>query len=633
MIFLDEFVVNQLGSGNFCGIVLSLTVVGSLLKVGASVSCTEVETIKTIIAMSLSQKEELVVLAGLELLPILRDSPKNYGEISEELMQSVVPLLSWEGAIIRQHAYSGLMSVCEMCDCEIAGLFDSIWSLQSSGLVGESDVGNYILVIAHIIELSKDISDDSIAVLVGFLDFIFSLDCVEKCGGLSIVSSIFQKRPSLLPELLPRVSDVLKESMNFANDDVQCQSLVFLGNLSKNFGVASLNFISESFERIGQLIDESQPGTRIYCASLRAGCTIIKFCEDDTLIPRVVKACCELIQSCHWDHRLVGCENIKLIGHQMGDVLEGLIEMIEKEEELEVLKVGIEAVGKVVKGQGDFGRAFSIIDNIIGGRIAFLGGSVNGLYESPPEFIESFLELVSIFLGSNPANSPEVISFLISWMEQSSGRVVCCILGSLIVGFRFCEIADEAISRCLIFIRNIIGEVESCELRQNISSFFVSVCEKSVSLVLEFIDTLEDWWRSGQAKVVGRRESNSNIGVALLRIFVGGGQVSRSIIEEIFLDFPPSDSSETNRMGTLMNEIVKEDSNGDFCKCFVFSVSEILIETAEQHRSRKLKGEVYCSLSSTFCKIVEGRGDLQGEIVERFLGNTEKQQRILSFFS
>jgi hypothetical protein len=183
------------------------------------------------------------------------------------------------------------MTVCEMCDCEIEGLFESIWSLHSSGFVQGSDFGHYILLLAHIIDLSKDLGDDFVEIVNPFLDFIFGQDCIEKYSGLSLVSSIVKKRPSLLGDILPRVSGILGESLSFANDDVQCQGLGFVENIAKHFGSASLPFVSGSFDFVVQMIEEGTPGTRVYCTSLRTGSIIIKFCEDDTLLHAIEGAC------------------------------------------------------------------------------------------------------------------------------------------------------------------------------------------------------------------------------------------------------------------------------------------------------------------------------------------------------
>jgi hypothetical protein len=520
-----------------------------------------------------------------------------------------------------------------MCDSEIEGLFESIWSLQSSGLVQESDVGNYILVLAHIIELSNDVSDANIEVLIPFLDFVFGLECIEKAGGLSLVSSILKKRPSLVGELLPRVSDILSESLRFANDDVQCQGLSFIENLARNFGGSCLPFISGWLDSIGELIETSRPGTRRFSSGMRTGSVIVKFCDDDTLLPLIGKICVDLIESEHSDLRQIACESVRLIGKKAAGLFDRMAALIEKEEDLEVLNVGLAALGQIVKSEGNFDGAFLVVEGIFGGRIAFLGNSADRLYDSPAEFIQHFLDFVSIFLRSGSEKGKEVISFLISWMERALPPVVSSIVGSLITGLRFCDVEESEVSRCLEFVSGIVGEVENFEHRQNISCLLRSVSEKWVGQVVGFIGALEQWWGEGQSQIVGRRESNSNIGVALLQICFEGGSVTGEIVEAIMRDFPPRDVGETNRMGTLMNEIVKKDSGGSFHESFVVGVSHLVTESEEQIRLRKLKPEVYCELSSTFRAIVSGREDVQGKLLEQFGGNSEKQARLLSFFS
>ncbi|OHT05621.1 hypothetical protein TRFO_26568 [Tritrichomonas foetus] len=650
--FIKGKVVENLNnSQSLPNVILGLCILRPLLQYATDSMVSEIELIQKSLQSALSVPQELIQRAALLVINVFDESFDGLSDISITLMQSVIPLLISPNKAIRNNAANAFLSLCELCDTEIDGLFNTLWSLHINHSVPPNSYDDYILILARVLQLSQDITDEELSQVLAFIEGVFANEeqIVEKAISLNVLSALFTKNSSLHNTLLPKIIPVLNSSLTYQNEDVICQALVFLTNLVKSYRKEVLPFVSNYFSYIVEIISEMDIQRRCFLRSMNTAASIIKFCDDTTLIPPLTKAIIELFYDSDLNTIIDVCNFIAMTSRQLAQVqseaikpiFTALVKIVKERNDNDLFNASLEALSKLFKRCRRLEPPYfdqisqDLINCVFTGKILLLGNDPQKLFDLPSENTGYLLDFIDVYLRVQPPNANEIYNVLLQWMSKSDEIVVVPIIGAITETLKRTNIDVQILTGIIQYLQGIAPNVTDVQLRQNISYFlstFLFKFQDQVPLISQFIPILNAWWEDGKTKAVGYQHCFSNIAVLYLRLFVNGAQLPIPIVISAIEVFPPADETETENMADLIIHILSNQQIPDLFGPSCISIANLLTKPPTNKNMKKISQETLGKLQQLFRTIVSANETIKNHLLQLYSKNQEKQQIISQYF-
>ena len=651
-----DFVKNKVSeyfnmNESYHNVVLALCILHHLLKYSPDVLVSDLDFILRVFQTSLSTNNELIQLAALIAIEVCNESFEEISDILLPLMQCVMPFLIAPSRLIRNTSANAFLSLCDLCDTEIEGLFKTLWELQNK--IHQDSNEDYILIVAQVIRLSQDINDEMQAQILGFVNNIFEKPeySVEKAVSLSIISALFSKNSSLHEEILPKIVPILNESLSYSNDDTICQSLAFITNLVKLYRKEVLPFVSNYFNIILSILDMNNVARRYFLSAMNTACSIIKFCNNSDLLGHVTEIILKLSMNSDINTMTSVCDFIAMISKQLAEakfkdlpiITETLVNIIRTKSDQVLLDSAFEAISKVLKRCRTLDPNYfdkisqELINDIFSGNIKLFGGNPQKLFDVSSEFAQYLLSFIDVYLRNQPPNANEIYGILLQWMSKADEITIVPIIGAISEIMKNTDIDVQVLTNFIQLLQNISGNASNIQLRQNISYFLSTLLSKypdQIQLVFQFVPILSGWWEEGKTKAIGYQTCLSNIAVLFLRIYILVNQVPQNIIAEAVRAFPPADETETENMAQLISQIISNSNlmSPDIYKSACISISNLLTKSKSSKNIQKISPETYSNLENLFKTMISGNASIKEELLGIYSKNQMKQQIISQYF-
>jgi hypothetical protein len=331
------------------------------------------------------------------------------------------------------------------------------------------------------------------------------------------------------------------------------------------------------------------------------------------------------------------CEIIAFIAKSL-PVNPGLVatvaDIVESETDTEVLAVGFEAMAKLLRSHIEYieiGRR--LIEKVLKGKIKWMKGSIELLYDSPGSVTQYLLNFVAMFLRFHPSNADQICRFALDWIPKASQIVITSLLGLLTDAVLFCNISSDIIGSALEWFENIVISIDDTDLRHNLVAYLTALIGKiETERILPFLTPIAGWWAEGKAIAVGQDLLISNIALFILKFAVKGGPVDRAFVVECLSAFPPSDIKDTTEMATILIQLVERDTSVDLVTAVLLSVANLLTEPQARIRARKLQADILQRLQHLFKRFVSGQDEFKQTVLRSYDGHQEKQALISQYF-
>ena len=637
--------------GNPGQVTVGILLLAQLLRNGQGCLRGSLDFVKTALMTGLKSDNAHVLLASL--MAVKAVSEAEIAELTVDLLKEVMNLVVSANDEVRNSAYDALMTLCETCDTEVDGLFDAIWSFQTKDMVRPADLENYILLVAHVVRLSNDINDDKLAKLVGFIRTVFTSgdELSTKTTGLQLVSTLLAKRETLVPELVPAVTPVLNEALQFSDQGVVCQALAFIQNLVFSFGSSVADVVKPYIAGVAHFITDTVAGTGVFISAIKAASAIVKSLGDAGLLQTTIAACTSLIQTSEIESRITGCESVALIskvlaaGQHLNLAMElfgAICSIVETEDDVDAINAAFEALTKLLKkcrplsASGFDERSIALLRSILQGEIKYLKGSVQLLFDSPPEFVEYLMEFMAVYARHGQAVN-DICKFVVEWLPNASEAVLASLTGVLTdaIEYNTSNVNPAIVGAVVTFVGSIAEKISDPGAKQNIVVLLYVMLRTGaidIATANKLVPLLNQWWNQGVSEPVGQKSLLSNIAVFYLDIHIRGGEVDGAVLQQAILAFPPADLKESQRMSELMITLMSRDQAPDVRRAFAISVGDFLTEPKAVSDKRKVKEETRNQLVGIFKTAVGGDETLRGAVMEKIGDNQQRVQTLTSLF-
>lgn len=641
--------------------ILSLSILRSLLQNSPDCMMNENELIKNSLISSISTDNELLQCASLQVIDVL-DMQFNESEISNisvELMQQVTNLLISPIKNIRNYASNAFLTLCDMCDTEVDGLLDHLWSLKSQDQIQRDSLANYLLILAKVLSISKNIPDEVQEEILKFIEQVFSLEEEQdedegeeddvlslKAVSLDVLSSLFEKNASLMPEILPKIVPILTMIFESDQDLVINRAFHFLSNLAKIFRGEILSFVSDFYEIILSIFSQHCNDRSFYLPSIEAASMIIKYCGDQTLLEPTVEEISHIFSDSDLNTLTDVCTYLGLISKALADykteviqsIFTALVQIVKEQNDNNLLYEALEALSKIFKRCRQNNLEFydqtceNLINCIFNGEIKYLNGNPENLLTLQFDMSSYLLELVEVFLRVEPPNANEIFEVLFKWMTNADEDVASYIIGVVTESMKRIDVNTELLTSIIDYLASIAEMASAVRLRHNIAYFLSNFLEKyndQFEVVSHFLPYLDKWWAEGKDKEIGYQRCLSNIAVLYLRLFVSGAQVQVESVDKAISAFPPADATETENMAVLILQIfMANQQDQEFIHAILnttcLALADFLTQPATGINMLKISPETLENIQGLFKSILADNENMKAELNQIYQSNSEK---------
>lgn len=654
--FIKGKVVEYLqNSSSLPDLILGLFVLKSLLQYDEDEMYNETTTIVSSVQAALETQVPPLQITALKVIDVLNEFFNVLSGTSIHLMKLVMPLLISPDEDIRPFAANAFLTLCDLCDTEIDGLFEQLWQFHEQNLVPPDSIKDYIAVIAKVLDMSKTIPDTVQASVITFSDTILfsgQFDYQEQSVGLNLMSALFKKSPSLLPTLIPKLVPLLNSLFECNDDELALhQALIFLANLASSFGPSVLEFEAHYFETIANIISERST-LRYYLTAMEAAAKIIKFCNDNTLVEPMTREILFLLQDESDDVTTVRevCTYISMMAKSFATVdikivktiFSSLIYAATENDDHELISRCFEALSKMYKRLRSLDVPYfdehtnQLIQNIFTGQIKILNGSADNLFTLPSDLASYFLEFVEVYLRNSPSNSNDIFAILLKWIEKADEPTIVLLIGLVTENAKRTDINPNILVEIIKYLSTAADKFTFVQLYHNISYFlntFLLKFNDQVPLAMHFVPFLNKWWSEGREKQVGYQDCLGNIAVLYLRLFTMGGEIPIETVNDSISLFPPTDKTEIEPMALLILQIFASPPQvPQLYLTTCTTLAKFLTEPPTSQSMKKISQESLGNLRLLFTSIVDANEQLKNEILALFVNNREKQEIISQYF-
>lgn len=642
--------------------IVSLSLLLSMMRNSPDQMMNEIDLVKNSLNLAFQTNNELVLCTALLIVDILNEHfyESEMTDHSVSLMQQVMPLLISQSDQIRRFAANAFLTLCEMCDSEVEGLFNHLWSFKTQNLIKKDSYDDYLSILSKVISLSNDVSDDIQNEVLKFVEeILFSTDesfIPEKSVSLSVLSSLFTKNSSLLPGLLPNIVPILNTLLTYNEDPrVIGQALIFLTNLAKSYRSDVLEFVRNYFPLLTNMISgNSIDDEKVHLTAMNTASSIIKFCNDTTLVQPMIDEIMQLFKFSDMNTMIEVCINISYMSkgflavksEAVQPIYEALIGIVKEKEDDDLLTSCFEALSKLYKRCRPLNPNFfdqnthQLIDLILAGQIKYLNDDPEALFDLQYEMSSYLLSFIDVYLRVNPPDANKVYSILFKWMSKADEEVVANIIGAVTEPLKMTDIDSQILSAIIQYLMSISGQIAAVRLRNNVAYFLSAFIKKfpdQVQIVSQFIPALDQWWLEGKGKTMGYQACLSNIAVLYLRLLEAGAQIPIETVSNAIGAFPPADVTETENMAVaILNIFLTMQENQQLIQGIIVntcvSLSELLTMPSTSKNLKKLTPETFSQIQQLFRTIVSGNENAKNQLMQKYQNNSEKQKILSQYF-
>jgi len=638
---------------------LGVHLIGQLIQFASESVKYEVSEIQNILVGSLSNSESVVIESSLSIIRGFDDAFTELNTIAVELMKAVIPHLTHEDISIRSLSYAAMTSLCEACDNEIDGLFESIWRLHEEELVTSENHTEYIELIGKIIILSKDIDDEKVDIILEWIDSVTNPEneLSIRAAALTVISALMRNQETVISDLIPVSMDIVTKSFNEKEADPVCYAFDYLKTMAVTFREDSISLISPFINEISDCLLSSNQTTRIVSEALIASSIYSGYSGDLTILEPICKTISNFLRSSKFEKHENACNavtklsrilkpssdqelNSTLMNHAK-EFIDSIIKIAETADEIELVVAAFESLKRLFKYSRGFDEPY-YVTSVINLFDKFFAGSLkilSGLHPSQSPFASQIVQASMNLIGSvfqMPMENPEPLCHeILSWCKSANEFDLFPLIGALSDALDFCCMESTIPTELCEFVLGIANSILDPDLEHNIAYFLGVIIRKYpdlISVVSQLRPVVEKWWNTGLSKDNGYQEVLSNIASFFLSIATVDQSFPSHLIVGSLKKFPPSDLKETETQCELIIRIINESPSSyevklETAKAF----ARLITEPVARRNERSIPTTLYEGVESCFKFIIQSDQSIQHQVVDIYSKNRPKKTQIMSY--
>jgi uncharacterized protein YaaQ len=508
---------------------------------------TDVKAIVDLLQSAIVSRVPIVIQAACAVVESFEESFGSLNVFGLSLLESLVPLLTLPSSEVRDHAYKALLHLCDMIDCKVPDFYRAIRAISPS--VPDGDLVLYMTALAYSVQLAPELDDDDIDGLLTLIEkACSSVETAAPC--LAVAHALAERDSDQLDDVMRLVSPTIGPLLASEDSEAIQMTLSFLNDMLRSSFLPA-GFLSAADLMRFALGEEER--TKLPAVLACSHLSVLETSLDPQLFETVATGLDSDGSSIQGTAiEAVSILNVVLSDEQRTRCFDRLAAITSEGIDVATIKTAIHGISLiVVTDQTKIDAAISLINRMISGDVAFLGGLSLSQVDTAMGLLHEVCGLISnIVLPGTPIPVP-VIEFLLEFLQRPSELDKCPAVEALSDLVLRDAVTSEA--RELI-IGAVVAQIPGATdppLQANIIYLLnVLVMRDRVFIapIIGLLETLANWWSMGLSHRSGYQDVIENLSSLFLAMAIYSPDFPANLLVQVFDQFPSEESDQTGAM-------------------------------------------------------------------------------------